>query len=197
DVGRHRAVADVGVDLDEEIAADRHRLGFRMVDVAGDDRAAAGDLVADKLGGDVIRDGGAEALTVAGDQQLLAADVLADGDIFHLGGDDAAAGVVHLGDVGPGLRAEDALADCGERLDSARPVGAELAIVLWADLALGDFFDIAAAADPVAPKLGQTGHDVDALGGVAVRTAGVVERDRRLARAGLEIDGAHGDAHAV
>ena len=41
------------------------------------------------------------------------------GDIFHLGRDDAAAGVVHLGDVGAGLGAEDALADVGEGLDAA------------------------------------------------------------------------------
>src|SRR3546814_5451767 len=40
DVGGYGGIADVGVDLDEEVAADRHRLGFRVVDVAGDDGAA-------------------------------------------------------------------------------------------------------------------------------------------------------------
>ena len=54
-------------------------------------------------------------------------------------------GVVHLGDVGAGLGAEHALADVGEGLDAAAAVGAELAVVLGADLALGDLLDVAAA----------------------------------------------------
>ena len=57
---------------------------------------------------------------------------------------------MHLGDVGAGLGAEHALADVGERLDAADAVGAELAVVLGADLALGDFLDVAAGADPLA-----------------------------------------------
>src|SRR4029078_3977289 len=44
------ACADVGVDLDQEVAADRHRLGFGVVDVVGDNGAAASDLVADEFG---------------------------------------------------------------------------------------------------------------------------------------------------
>ena len=43
------AVADVGVDLHEEIAADDHRLAFRVVDVERDDGAAGGDFAADEL----------------------------------------------------------------------------------------------------------------------------------------------------
>ena len=107
DVGGDGAVADVGVDLDQEVAADRHRLGFGVVDVGGDDRAAARDLVADELGGDEVGDRGAEVLAVAGGvQRGFAAEVLADGDIFHLRRDDAAPGVVHLGDVGARLARE-------------------------------------------------------------------------------------------
>src|SRR5918912_3157195 len=52
--GGDRRVADVGVDLHHEIAADDHRLALRMVDVGGDDRTPAGDLGADELGGDVL-----------------------------------------------------------------------------------------------------------------------------------------------
>jgi hypothetical protein len=37
-----------------------------VVDVVGDDGAAAGDLVADEFGGDVVGDAGAEILAVAG-----------------------------------------------------------------------------------------------------------------------------------
>ena len=124
-------IADVGVDLDQEIAADRHRLALGVVDVVGDDRAAAGDLVADELGGDEIGDGGAEVLAVARLVECsFASEVLADGDIFHLGRDDAAPRVMHLGDVGAGTGAKHALADVGEGLDAAAPVGAELAVVL-------------------------------------------------------------------
>jgi hypothetical protein len=124
DVRRDGGVADIGVDLDQEVAADRHRLGFGVVDVVGDDRAAAGDFVADEFGGDVIGDGGAEALAVADIfGEAGAAEILALGDIFHLGRDDAAAGVVHLADVGAGLGAQHALADIGEGLDAAERSG--------------------------------------------------------------------------
>jgi hypothetical protein len=41
---RDGGVADIGVDLGEEIAADDHRLEFGVVDIAGDDGAAARDL---------------------------------------------------------------------------------------------------------------------------------------------------------
>src|SRR3546814_18444409 len=60
DAGTDRAVADVGVDLGQEIAADDHRLAIRVVDVVGQDRAAAGDLVADDCGRDGLMDAGAE-----------------------------------------------------------------------------------------------------------------------------------------
>jgi hypothetical protein len=73
----HGAVADVGVDLDQEVAADDHRLELRVEDVGRDDRAAAGELAAHELG----------------------LDALADGDEPHLLGDLAAAGVVHLAEV--------------------------------------------------------------------------------------------------
>ena len=47
---RHGAVADVGVDLYQEIAADDHRLGFGMIDVCGNDGATARDFGADEFG---------------------------------------------------------------------------------------------------------------------------------------------------
>jgi hypothetical protein len=50
------------------------------------------------------------------------------------------------------------------------------------DFALRYFLDVAALADPVAAKLGQASHDVDALCRVGVGTAGVVKHDRRFAR---------------
>ena len=42
--GRDGAVADVGVDFHQEIAADDHRLEFGMIDVGRNDGAAAGDF---------------------------------------------------------------------------------------------------------------------------------------------------------
>ena len=129
-------------------------------------------------------------------REHLAAEVLADGDIFHLGRDDAAAGVVHLADVGAGLGAERRGGGrWGRAATPPRAVGAELAIVLGADLARGDFLDIAAAADPVAAQLGQAGHDVDARrrgrcrGRWCRRRVSGGSPERRL-----EVDRAHRDA---
>ena len=53
--GADGGVANVGVDLYQEVAADDHRLRFRVVDVGGDDGATAGDLITDELRGDVLR----------------------------------------------------------------------------------------------------------------------------------------------
>ena len=52
DVRGDGGVADVGVDLAERCDADGHRLEFGMVDVGGDDHAAASDFVADEFGRD-------------------------------------------------------------------------------------------------------------------------------------------------
>src|SRR3546814_17597197 len=112
--------------------------GMRISDWSSD--VCSSDLlVADEFGGDVIGDAGAEAFAVAlifG--QARAAEIFALGDIFHLGRDDAAAGVVHLADVLPRLGAEDLAADVGEGGDAAAAVGTELAVVLGPHLALGD-----------------------------------------------------------
>ena len=64
-----------------------------------------------------------------------------------------------------------------EGLDSAAPVGTELAIVLGANLALGDFLDIASAADPVTAEFRKAGHDVDARRRLSVGTAGIIKDD--------------------
>jgi hypothetical protein len=91
-----------------------------VVDVRGDDRAAASDLVADEFGRDEVGDGGAEVLTVAGGgKRLLAPQVLADRHIFHFWSDDAAARIMHLGHIRAGARAQNAFADLREGLDAA------------------------------------------------------------------------------
>src|SRR3546814_5361507 len=131
DVAGDRAVADIGVDLDQEIAADRHRLAFGVVDVVGDDRAAARYFVADEFGGDIIGNAGAPVLPIAfivG--QAFAAEILAGRDIVHFRRDDPLTGIVHLADIGAAAGARHGLAHGGEGGDAARPVGAELAVIL-------------------------------------------------------------------
>ena len=76
DRGGDRAVPDVGVDLHLEAAADDHRLDLGMVDVGGKNGAPARDLAPGEIG----------------------VHPLAQRNEFHLGGDLAATGVVHLGD---------------------------------------------------------------------------------------------------
>src|SRR3546814_17778405 len=66
DIGCDGAVADIGVYLHQEIAPDRHGLGFRVVDVVGDDGTAACDFIPYKFGRHLIRDGSAPVLPVAG-----------------------------------------------------------------------------------------------------------------------------------
>ena len=55
DARRDGAVADVGIDLHEEVAANDHRLKFRMIDVRRNDGAAGGDFGADKFRRDFFR----------------------------------------------------------------------------------------------------------------------------------------------
>jgi len=57
-------IADIGVDLGEEIAADRHRLELGVIDVGRDDGAAAGHFIADEFRRDEERHRSAEALAV-------------------------------------------------------------------------------------------------------------------------------------
>ena len=75
-----------------------------MVDVAGDDGAAARDLGADEFRRDEGGHFGAKAFAVGKGgfgafELLLAAEVFALGDVDHLLGDDAGAGEFELGDL--------------------------------------------------------------------------------------------------
>ena len=84
DAGGDRGIADIGVDLHQEVAADDDRLQFRVVDVGRDDGAAAGDLAADEFRGDERGDFGAEALAV-GDAFLGALRSSSRGPCFRDG----------------------------------------------------------------------------------------------------------------
>src|SRR5262249_30882932 len=151
-----------------------------------------GNLVADEFGGDEIGDAGAVAFAVADIVgEAGAAEILALGDIFHLGGDDAFAGIVHLADVLARPGAQRALHDIGELRDAARTVGAELAVILGADFAGVVALDVAARLDPLAAQVREAGLDVDPGIGVGVGAGRVVDAQRGLAAGRLEIDLAH------
>src|SRR3546814_11507988 len=107
------------------------------------------DWSSDVCSSDLIGDGGAERLAVAEVvARDLAAEILALGDIFHLGGDDALAGVVHLAAVGAGARAQGAAWRVGELGHAACTVRPELAIVLGADLPSLVACDVDAPPEP-------------------------------------------------
>jgi hypothetical protein len=71
---RHGGVADVGVDLHEEVAADDHRLELEVIDVRGNDGATSGHFIPHEIG----------------------RQPLANGDEVHLGRDLAFARVGQL-----------------------------------------------------------------------------------------------------
>ena len=100
----HGAVADIGVDLGQEVAADDHRLGFGMVDVGGNDRPAARDFGAHEFRRDLVRDRRAEAVAIA--RQGAAPQVFARRDIFHFLGNNTLTRVMDLGDVAARLGAQ-------------------------------------------------------------------------------------------
>src|SRR5712672_664999 len=52
DTGSHGTVANVSVNFYQKVAPDDHRFALWMVDVGGNDRAAASDFRAHELGGD-------------------------------------------------------------------------------------------------------------------------------------------------
>ena len=104
DGGAECGVADIGVDLGQEVTADDHRLQLGVVDIGRDDRPPACHLVTNKFGGDALRDRGTEVLALVLLQQSgilyrLQFLVLADGDKLHLRSNDPLARIVHLADI--------------------------------------------------------------------------------------------------
>ena len=62
DRGGDGRVTNVGIDLDEEVAPDDHRLALGVVDIVGEDSSSSSDLVTDELRGDALRDISSKAL---------------------------------------------------------------------------------------------------------------------------------------
>ena len=214
DAGQDGRVADVGVDLHQEVAADDHRLDLGVVDVGRDDGAAARDLLAHELGRDEVGDRGAEAFAVpflrgatardavarclspVGGSPVAArrpAQVLADGDELHLGGDDPLPGVFELGHRAAGDAREHAVAGGVEARGEMAAGG--VAVVLRLDLArVGDGRDVAAFLLPAPAHGRQAFLDVNRGVRVGVGARGVVHRHRRLLGGGMDVHLAEGDA---
>src|SRR5260370_41834499 len=142
-------MADVGVDLGEEIGADEHRLELAMIDVRGNDGAPARDFLAHELRRDERRNVSAETLAVGERifralEHALAPEVLALGDVDHLLGDYAGARPFELG--------QRLCADAAQRrmpaLERALQPRAGVAVVLGLDRPTRVGFDPAALAHP-------------------------------------------------
>ncbi|CAM2159159.1 200 kDa antigen p200 [Paraburkholderia tropica] len=198
---RDRRVADVRVDLHEEVAADDHRFAFRVVDVRGDDRAAACDLVAHEFRRDFLERVGAERRCAERLARMLAAHhrrelcavraarleafevlgatlVFADRDVLHFGRDDALTRVVHLRDVLAGLGAARRAVQARETQFGRGRIGGALAAVVGGEAR--QRFSVAALFDPRLAQRRQTRANVDLRFGIGVRTRGVVDVDRRI-----------------
>ena len=189
DAGGHGGIADIGVDLHQEVAADDDRLQFRVVDVGRNDGAAAGDLGANEFRCDERRNFGAETFAV-GDarlglfQRLRAAEVFAVRDVDHFLGDDAGAGEFILRHQLARLAAIDRQVG---RTGRDQLVVADIAVVLGLHRAGGDALE-AAFGEPFGAHRRQTGLQVDRHAGVGVGARAVVGAIRFLARCRIERD---------
>ncbi len=174
----HRRVADVGVDLHQEVAADDHRLGFRVIDVRRNDGAAARHFLADKLRGDGFRDRSSEILArmLTRDRfgQSVSTLILADGDEFHLGRDHALSRVVHLRHVPPGSRVARLPLQAEAHVRELRIVQALVAVPRGR---AGKLFGIVTLLDPFGAGCKQTLSDVDPRLRIRVRAGGVIDKD--------------------
>ena len=182
-----------------------------MVDICGNDRTAGGDFIADELGRNLGRDALGETSEDAGRVRAVAdlrgagvlfikivaedvatefgdfcaAHVFADGDEFHLGRDDALAGIPELGDGVAGGRAERLAAEAGKFEEAVAlglagvfgVVAGEVAVVLWLDLAAFVFAHIGAGFDPLGAEGGEALGDIAIEILVAPRTRGVIDAD--------------------
>ena len=84
DGGGDRRVADIRIDLHQEVPSDNHRLRFRVVDVIRDDRPARCNLITHKFRRNQLRNFRAEGVAALRIwNNFLKPKILARGDIFH------------------------------------------------------------------------------------------------------------------
>ncbi len=188
-----RRIADIAVDLHQEVAADDHRLQLGVVDVRRDDGTAPGYFVANEFGGYFLRNRGTEALPgmLLGEQasraRFLQLHIFADGDELHLGRDDALTRVVHLADVLAWLGAariahvgETHLGEFGIREAQLTELRGEAVEQLG----------VAAVIDPCRAHVSQAFTHIDGHARIGVGAGGVVHQHRCVDLA-TEICGCH------
>ena len=190
DRGGDGGIADIGIDLHEEIAADNHRLEFRMIDIRGDDGPAGGDFGAHEFRRDEFGDIGAEALALGNlvggiFERRLAAHILALGDERHFGGDDTGLRKLILRD---GSARQTAARTVHDRESAGEMFLAGIAIVFGLHLAPVIKLRTAARLDPCLAVTDEAFLDVDLCRGVRIGAGGVIDADRRLLRGGMQRD---------
>jgi len=183
-------IADIGIDLHEEIAADDHRLEFRVIDVRRDDGAAGGDFVAHEFRRDEFRNIRAEALALGDAMRgirggLFAAHVLTLGDEGHLGGDDAGLRELILRDR---MARQAAARTIGDREGAREMFFADIAVVFRLHLAAVVKLGVPTRLDPGFTVARQTRLDIDLRRGIGVGARRVVDADRRLIGSGMQRD---------
>ncbi len=197
----HRRVADIRIHLHEEVAADDHRLAFRVVDVVRDDRAAACDFFAHEFRRDfrqAIRtectcaECLARVLTPHHRSELFAVRaarlqrlqirsallVFADRDVLHLRRDDAFTRVVHLRNIGTGLGAARRAVQALEAQFGRSRIGGAFAAVVAGQAAQS--FGVVAFFDPALAQCWQTGADVNLRFGIGVGARRIVDKHGRI-----------------
>ena len=193
DRGGDGGVADIGVDLGQEVAADDHRLQLGVVDVGRDDGAPARHFRTHEFRRDESRHRAAELLAVGqcrfgAFQLLLAAEVLARRAVDHLLGDDAGLGEFILRD---GFAIQSAIRPRRIRKIPRQMLAADVAVVDGLDRAAVILLDAAALLHPVQARAGKARLDVDRDVRIAVRTSGVVHGQSCLAGRRIQGDLAH------
>ena len=154
-----------------------------MIDVGGNDRAAARDFAADEFGRHEFRDFRPEAFAVGDGRgcvldRRLAREILAMRDIDHLFGDDPGAGELELGDELVGVAGAQRTCRGAERREMIRRDGA---VILRADRAAFDR-GVAARRDPTLADRGEAVSEIDPRCALGVGTRRVIDPDRRLLR---------------
>ncbi len=213
DGGGDGRVADVGVDLHQEVAADNHRFALRMVDVGRDNRAAPGDFVANKFRRDDGGDAGSPRLTgVLCDSAAVPIPrgqfarhftrlIFSDRNELHFRCDDAASRIMDLGHVHAGFGFKR-LANMLKPEFVQLGISCTKAAILGGDICQ---FDDIVPADHPAPAIGrQSSSRVDLYGWVGIGAGSIVDRDRIIGEGcapihrfgGSQTDFPHWDPHA-
>ena len=152
-----------------------------MIDIVGNDGPAPGDFIAHKFRRDEFGNGGSEGFSrmLGGEDfaQGVQSLVFADGDEFHFRGNDATAGVVHLGDIGTGL-CPQGFADVFKAQGSQLGIG--LTRLAVAGTGAGQFLYITPFPYPGLTQGWQSLTQIDIKGRIGIRPGGIVDINRRI-----------------